>query len=219
MQLLFPVPSNCRRTFNSHFCLDRATVNWMNKFQSEQRATAPPAGCYFTRQVPLFLCDWTCSASLTSNLACLCPAVERCAETLALTGPNTCRKKPHRRPSLAEDGRTFVTLLTQKNDGRGANWGSAPSAANRRSHTGHWAVGGGAVDIQRSKVETSALPLLLRCVRTTRGAASLKLGLAAAFLRKTTWRITHGSYVKRMCGRQKLHHYCDCVTIWKKVPL
>lgn len=137
----------------------------MNKFQGEQRATAPPAGCYFTRQVPLFLCDWTCRASLTSNLASLCPVVERCAETLALTGPNTCRKKKtHRRPSLAEDGGTFVTLLTQKNDGRGANRG--------RSKEPHRSLGGGfggAVDIQRSKVETSALPLLLRRVRSTRG--------------------------------------------------
>lgn len=38
--------------------------------------------------------------------------------------------------------------------------------------------------------QRSALPLPLRCVRSTRGAASFKLGLA--WLRKTTtWRITH----------------------------
>lgn len=215
MRLFFPVPFNCRRTFNSHCCLERATINWMNKFQGEQRATAPPAGCYFTRQVPLFLCDWTCRASLTSNLACLCPVVARCAETLALTGPNTCRKK---NPTGVRYWQKMVELL----------WPCWPkkttdeerTEADRRSHTGHWAVGWRSCRYTEVKGRNVCVTITVAARSVDPGgAASFKLGPASAFLRKTTWRITHGSHVKQMCGGQKLHYYCNCVTIWKKVPL
>lgn len=118
--------------------------------------------------------------------------VERCAETLALTGPNTCRKNPPQASIIGRRWSNFCDPVDpKKTNGRGAHWGSAPSAAKLKEP--HRSLGVGRRSCRYTEVkgrQTSALPLPLRCVRSTRGAASFKLGLA--WLRKTTtWRITH----------------------------
>lgn len=155
----------------------------MNKFQGEQRATAPPAGCYFTRQVPLFLCDWTCRASLTSNLASLCPVVERCAETLALTGPNTCRKKKN--PQASVIGRRRWNFCDPVDPKKRRTRSEPRPIEGATPVIGRWVWRSCRYTEVKGRNVCVTITVAARSVDPG-GAASFKLGPASAFLRKTT---------------------------------